>query len=54
MNTKWLILKVLVHKRCSFEWDGVTSRIGLVSHHLESLLGAIELINRFRVHSCAE
>ena len=30
-------------KGCSHRWDGVIGCISVVSHHLRSLLGAIEL-----------
>ena len=38
MNLKWLIIKVVAQKEFS------KSCLGLVSHHLRSLLNAIELI----------
>ena len=38
-----VILNAVVQKGCSEWWDGVIGRIGVVSHHLRSLLGAIEL-----------
>ena len=44
MDPKWLVVKVLVRKGCTNRWDVVIERIGVVSHHLRSLLGAIGLI----------
>jgi hypothetical protein len=36
------ICKMVAQKRCSDRWDAVVGRIGHVSHHLGSLLGAID------------
>jgi hypothetical protein len=36
-------MKVVARKGCNNRLDGVIGRIGVVSHHLRSLLGAIEL-----------
>ena len=44
MDLKWLVVKVVVCKRCSDKWDVVIGQIGVVSYHLSSLLGALELI----------
>ena len=37
MDPKWLIVKSLAQKGCNDKWDAI------VSHHLQSLLGVIEL-----------
>ena len=44
MDPKWLVVKVMAHKGCNGRWVVVKDHIGVVSHHLSSLLGAIELI----------
>ena len=41
---KWLNIKVVAHKGCSDRPDAMIGQICYVSHHLGSLLGAIELI----------
>ena len=38
MDPRWLIVKVMAEK------DVVIGQLGVLSHHLQSLLGAIELI----------
>ena len=38
-----LIVKVVVQKGWSGRWDAMIGQIGDVSHHLQSLWGAIEL-----------
>ena len=43
MNPKCLIVKVLAQRAFSDRSDVLIGQICLVSHHLESLLGAIEL-----------
>ena len=43
MGPNWLVVKEMGHKGCS-DRDAVIARVGHVSHHLGSLLGAIELI----------
>ena len=35
---------MVVRKACTARWDVMIGRIGLVSHHLRSLLGVIKLI----------
>lgn len=40
-----LIVKVVVQKGCTGRWDAMIGRIGDVSHHLQLLWGAIELIS---------
>ena len=40
---KWLIGKVVARKGCIARWDAMIGQIGVVSHHMRSLLGAIEL-----------
>jgi hypothetical protein len=37
-------MKEKYFKKCNDRWDAVIGQIGVVSHHLQSLLGAIELI----------
>ena len=37
-------MKVMAQKGCSDRWDALIGWIGVVSHHLQSLLGVIELI----------
>ena len=44
MDPKWLIVKLVVLKGCNGTWDAVRGWIGVVSHHLRSLLSNIELI----------
>ena len=44
MAPKWLIIKVVARNECIDKTHGVIGRLGLASHHLESLLGVIELI----------
>ena len=34
---------MVVRKGCGGRWDAMIGQIGVVSHHLRSLLGAIEL-----------
>ena len=41
---KWLTIKLVAPKGCSYRLDAVIGRTGLASHHLESLLGVIDLI----------
>ena len=41
VDPKRLIVKVAASKGCSDRWVAVIDRIGVVSHHLRSLLGAI-------------
>ena len=43
VDSKWLIVKVVVQKGCSDRWEAMIGHIGVVSHHLWSLLGVIEL-----------
>ena len=42
-HPKWLIGKVMARKRRITRWDAMAGRIGVVSHHLLSLLDAIKL-----------
>ena len=42
-DPKWLIRKVVARKGRTARWDAMIGRIGIVSHHLRSLLGAIKL-----------
>ena len=42
VDSKRLIVKVAASKGCRDRWDAVIGWIGVVSHHLWSLLGAIE------------
>ena len=46
MDPKWLIVKVVIQKKTCFSdrWNAMIGHIGVVSHHLRLLLGAIELI----------
>ena len=32
----------MVQKECNDKWDAVIGQVGVVSHHLQSFLGAIE------------
>ena len=34
--------KVVARKGCTARWDTMVDHIGVVSHHLQSLLGAIK------------
>ena len=43
MDPKWLIINVVAQKGCNGRADVVIGWIGLVSHHLGSFLGVIEL-----------
>ena len=43
VDLKWLIGKVMARKGHTTKWDAMIGRIGVVSHHLPSLLGAIKL-----------
>jgi hypothetical protein len=38
-----IFMKEKYFKKCNDRWDAVIGQIGVVSHHLQSLLGAIEL-----------
>ena len=42
-DLKWLIKKVMAQKGRIARWDAVIGRISVVSHHLRSLWGVIEL-----------
>ena len=43
-DPKWLNGKMVVRKGRTARWDAMIDRIGVVSHHLQSLLDAIKLI----------
>ena len=43
VDPNWLFVKVVGRQGCSDRLDDVIGWIGHVSHHLGSLLGAIEL-----------
>ena len=43
MDLKWQIGKVVARKGRTARWDAMIGRIGVVSHHLQSLLGVIKL-----------
>ena len=43
MDPKWLLEKVVGQKGRTARWDAMVGRIGVVSHHSRSLLGAIKL-----------
>ena len=43
MDPKWLSIKVFAYKGCNDRWDAVIGQIGVVSDHLRSLFGVIEL-----------
>ena len=34
---------MVAQKRCTAKWDAMIGRVSVVSHHLQSLLGAIKL-----------
>ena len=40
-DSKWLIEKVLAREERTARWDAMIGQIGVISHHLRSLLGAI-------------
>jgi hypothetical protein len=42
-DPKWLIIKVVAHNGCNDRPNAVVGQICLVAHHLESLLGTIEV-----------
>ena len=43
VDPEWLIGKVVAQKGHTARWDAMIGRIGVVSHHLRSFLGAIKL-----------
>ena len=45
VDPKWLIGKVVARKGYNEGLDALICRISIVSHHLQSLMGAIELAN---------
>ena len=42
-DPKWLIGKVVARKGPTTRWDAMIDQIGVISHHLRLLLGAIML-----------
>ena len=43
MDPNWLTIKVVVWEGCNGRWVAVIGWIDVVSHHLQSILSAIEL-----------
>ena len=43
MDPKGLIITMMPMKGCNDRWDAIISQIGVVLHHLRSLLGGTEL-----------
>ena len=43
MDPIWLVVIVVTQRVCNDRWEVPNDQIGVVSHHLRSLLGGLEL-----------